>query len=442
MQAYSAIATWRETRRRLIPATMVGTVLEWYDVFIYAQAAAFVLGPLFFPQFSATAATLAAFATFGIGYFARPLGAIIFGHVGDKYGRKVALMTTLLLMGTATTLIGVLPTYTSVGLAAPLLLVIFRLLQGVGAGAEYAGALVMVAEASPPQRRGFFAALPGSGIYIGVALSAGVSALVFTMPQEALLSWGWRLPFLASIVLIAVGLFFRLRIAESPVFAELEERRAARSLPVVTVFREAPLRLFLALLLMAPIGFNVYIALTYGLTYSVKQGASNTTALVSNVLGSIVAVISVPLAGFVSDKVGRRPVYMALALLSAAISFPFFWLLSTGQAMLIYVAVGVLMGGIVFAITGAQAAYLAELFDPAYRYSGVALTREIATAALASPAPVIAITLAAVAGGDPWLVAVVMVAASIACFIGVLALPETRAIDMRASAGSLVADKE
>ncbi|MBM0237415.1 MFS transporter [Micromonospora sp. ATA32] len=426
--------TWMESRRRLLPAMVVGTILEWYDLFIYAQAAALVFGVLFFPQFSSGAATLAAFATFGVGYLARPLGAVVFGHIGDKYGRKRALVTTLILMGFSTTAVGFLPTYTSIGIAAPLLLVLLRLLQGLGAGAEYAGAFVMVAEVAPARRRGFWTSVPGVGLYGGVLLASLVAAFVFTLPKETLYAWGWRVPFLISFVLIGVGLYMRLRVVESPVYEEMAERKAVRRLPIITVFREAPKRLFLAVLLTAPIAFHAYIGLTYALTYSAQRGATAKEAVIGTVLASTVALVSVPIAGRLSDRFGRRPVYLVLAAASGVIAFPYFLLLSTGEPALIWLAQAALMGPAVFALTGAQAAFLAELFDSRYRYSGVAMSREISTAALSAPAPVIAISLANLSGGDPWLTAGVMVLISAACFVAVLVLPETRGRDMSVDA--------
>lgn len=437
MQQLSAAAApqWRDSRKRLLPGMVVGTVLEWYDLFIYAQAAALVFGPLFFPQVSATAGSLAAFATFGVGYLARPLGAVVFGHIGDRHGRRTALLATLLLMGVATSAIGLLPTYESAGLAAPVLLTVLRLAQGLGAGAEYAGAFVMVSEMAPRQHRGFWTSLPGAGIYGGVMLSAGVAAVVFTLPEAALFSWGWRVPFLLSFLLIGVALYLRLRVAETPAFKQLEQQREVRKLPVLTVLKNAPLRLFLAVVLTTPIAFNVYVALTYSVKFSATRGLSETYGLIGITLGSAVALLSVPVAGWLSDRFGRRPVYLTLAALSAVISFPYFMLLDTGQPGPTWLAQSLLMGAVVFALTGAQAAYLAELFDARYRYSGVALSREISTAALSAPAPVIAISLAAISGGDPWLTAGIMVLISIACLVAVWVLPETRGRDLAPDGG-------
>ena len=430
MQLDSQAAVWRQTRKSLIPATVMGTVLEFYDALIYAQAAALVFGVLFFPEFSATAGVLLGFATFGAGYLARPLGALIFGHIGDKYGRKISLVATLLLMGVSTTLIGLLPTYVMVGAVAPLLLVVLRLFQGLGSGAEYAGATVMVAESAPAQRRGFFAALPASGIYFGSGLAAGVGALVATLPQDQLLAWGWRIPFLVSIALVSIGLYVRLRVLESPVFTEMEQRQVKESVPAIAAFREAWRRMGLAFLVFAPLLFAVYLPFTFVLTYLGNRGISSTTTLIGVLLGCGVAVITGPLSGFVSDKVGRRPVNLAVLAFTAVLAFPFFMLLNTERAVLIWIAMALMVGASVFTLTGVQAAFLTEIFDPEYRYTTFALSREFGAMLLSAPAPTIAVLLATWSGGEPWLIAAVIVVLCLIGCLAVVALPETRAVDM------------
>jgi MFS transporter, MHS family, shikimate and dehydroshikimate transport protein len=425
--------SWERQRRTLLPAAVVGTVLEWYDMFVYAQAAALVFATIFFPRFSPVAGTLAAFATFGAGYLARPLGAIVFGHVGDRFGRRTALSLTLVLMGVSTTLIGVLPDYQTVGLLAPALLLVLRLLQGLGSGAEFSGSFVMVAEFAPARRRGFWSALPGTGIYAGIILATIVSLTVFRLPEAQLYSWGWRLPFLASFVLIIIGLVMRLRMSESPVFRQLEQRKESHSVPFLTVFRRSPKVLGLAILLTAPIAFNAYVGSTYSLTYGTKHGASQTGVLVGSLLGAIVAFLLVPVAGWLSDRFGRRPVYMSMTLLSAVGAVPYFLLLDLGADLPYWLAQALIMAPFTQALTGAQAAYLAELFEPAHRFTGVALSREISTAALTSIAPITALGLVTVAGGAPWLLAAAMAIISLLGFAAAFWLPETRAMDMHAA---------
>lgn len=434
MTATPTTTSWNQQKKTLVPAAVIGTVLEWYDMFVYAQAAALIFAQLFFPDFSAFAGSLAALATFGVGYVARPLGAIIFGHIGDKLGRKVALSSTLLLMGGATTLIGVLPTFAVVGVLAPILLVLLRLLQGVGAGAEYSGSFVMVAEAAPANRRGLWAAMPGVGVYGGIILASAVGLTVFQMPAEQLYSWGWRIPFLVSFALIIVGLVMRFRMAETRVFTELKKQAAVRKLPFVAVFRQAPTRLFLAMGLTAPIAFNAYVASTYALTYGVEHGVTQSGVLVGTLLGAATAFVLVPVIGRLSDRFGRRPVFITLAAIAAICVVPYFLLLNTGEDVPYWLAQMLIIAPFTQGLTGAQAAFLAELFEPEVRYTGVALSREICTAVVSSVAPVLALTLVTAAGGEPWVLAGAMAGFSLLGVVCAVLLPETHGIDMRSSA--------
>lgn len=430
---------WKRSRNGLIPAVVIGTTLEWYDVMIYAQAAAIIFPALFFPEVGPAIGTIAAFATYGVGYLARPLGAVIFGHIGDRYGRKVALVSTLLLMGGATTLIGVLPTFASVGFFAPLMLMVLRLLQGLGAGAEYAGAFVMIGEMAPTKKRGYWSSIPGIGIYAGVVLSALVATTVFSASEEWVASFGWRIPFLVSILLVIVGLFFRMRISESPVYAKLEQERAVRSLPFAEVFRKTPKRLFLAVLLTAPIGWNSYVSLTYSISYAKQIGYDSSTAILGTLVASVLAIILVPITGWLTDNVGRRPIYIGICVVGMVTAYPFFLLLQSGSIIALYCAHILMVFG-VYIITGAQAAYLTELFPAEFRYTGVALSREISTALLAAPAPAAAAALYLWSGG-PWWTAGIMVLCSAACLIAVLVLPETKAINMNYTAEDLAQAK-
>jgi len=425
---------WEESRRRLIPGTVVGSLIEWYDIAIYAQAAALVFGTLFFPDFSSTAGRVAAFATFGVGYFARPVGAAVFGHLGDKYGRRFALVGTLILMGVATVLIGVLPTYESIGVAAPILLVVLRLMQGAGVGAEYVGAVTMVAEFAPREKRGYYASLPACGVFLGIGLAAAVSAGVAALPEEDQLSWGWRVPFLLSAVVVGIGLFIRLRVSESPVFDEIKTHKAQTRLPAVTMIKTMPKRLVLVMIANGPLAFNIYVVQTFALGYLKDRGVGGTISLVALLIGCAVGAFAIPMLGAFSDRAGRRPAYLAATAFSAVIAFPFFALLDTGQPVLIYLAFALALGIGCLGIFGSQAAFFAELFDSRFRFSGFALGREIPGAVLAGPAPVIAVGLTTLAGGEPWLVATAMVVVAVASFLAVLALPETRGADLTVGA--------
>jgi MFS family permease len=420
---------WEESRRRLIPGTVIGSLIEWYYIAIYGQAAALVFATLFFPGFSPTTGLIAAFATFGVGYFARPLGAMLFGHIGDRYGRRFALVCTLLLMGVATVVIGLLPTYAAIGMLAPILLVICRLLQGLGVGAEYVGAVTIVAEFAPVKRRGFFASLPASGVFIGIGMAAAVSAGVATLPQEQLMSWGWRIPFLFSIVVVGVGLLIRLRVPESPVFTELKDARARTRVPALTLIKAMPRRLLLVMVANGVLAFNIYVVQTYSLSYIAGKGVAKTVALVAVLVGCAVGAVAIPVLGAISDRSGRKSVYIAVSAFCAVVPFPFFWLLDTRNVALVVLGFALALGGCL-AMFGSQAAFYSELFPAAYRFSGFALGREIPGAVLAGPAPVISVGLVSLGGGSPALLAVAMIVVAVAGLFAVVALPETRGADL------------
>jgi MHS family shikimate/dehydroshikimate transporter-like MFS transporter len=423
--------SWAQTRRYVLPAGFVGTFLEWFDMFVYAQAAALIFPHLFFPKLDPTAGTLASFATFGVGYLARPIGGIIFGHVGDRHGRKMALVMTLTLMGCATVLVGCLPTYSAIGIAAPILLVILRLAQGLGSGAEYAGSLTLVGELAPAQQRGFWTSVCGSGIYLGQMSAAIIAVTLFsTLNTADLYSWGWRIPFLASILLIVVGIVMRMRISESPVFQALEQRQNVRKVPAFTVFHKAPLRLVLSLALTAPIAFNSYMTTTYGLTFSVGRGVPKSDTLIGVILACAAAIFLVPLTGYLSDRYGRKPVFLIQVALTGIIAFPYFAILNSGSVPLLYLGSVLLIAPTLFAMTGSQAPYLPELFASAYRYSGVAMSRELTTAGLTSFTPIVGLALVSLLNGQPWALAGACLFVSLLSFTAVCFLPETRGIIM------------
>jgi metabolite-proton symporter len=416
-------------------ASAVGSALEWYDFFIYGTAAALVFGEIFFPKSDPTIGTLLAFATFGVGFVARPFGGLVFGHLGDRIGRKPVLVITLIMVGAGTFLIGLLPTYNSIGVWAPIMLVVLRLVQGFGAGAEYGGAVIMAVEHAPPGKRGLFGSFAPLGVTVGLLLANGVFALFAALPHEEFVSWGWRVPFLLSIVLVLVGFYIRYRVSETPVFSEIAAKNAAARSPVIEAVKRHP-REFLVVIgaRLAENGLG-YLFPVFALNYMTQQlHLPKTMVLEGNMLAYTVQLLTIPLFSALSDRVGRRPVYMGGALFSAAFAFPFFMLVGTQSQPLIYFALilGISVG--VAAMFGPQAAYFAELFGARLRYSGFAFARELGSILAGGPAPFIATALLLYAGGQPWLVAGYFVLLSLITAAAVYFGPETYRSDIHADA--------
>ena len=410
---------------QVIGASVIGTIMEWYDFFIFAAAAALVFPALFFPEREPLTGTLLAFGTYGLGFFARPVGGIIFGNLGDKIGRKTVLVITLLLMGIATTLIGVLPTFERLGLWAAVLLIALRILQGLGAGAEFGGAVIMAAEYSPQGKRGLYASLPCTGVAIGLLLSSGVFSLFAALPEEQFLAWGWRVPFLLSIVVVAVGLYVRLRILETPVFSEVKETNTEVGIPVLEVVRSQPRNLLVAIGARFSENGNAYIIQTFTLTYVATQlGMSDNVALRGVLIASAIGIFTIPLFGALSDRVGRRPVYMFGSAFLALFAFPFFWLLNTETSVLIWLAIVLANSVGVYSMFSPQAAYFAELFDTRVRYSGLALAREVSAPFAGGIAPFIATYLLS-RTGTYWPIALYMIVLALISLVALAFGPET-----------------
>ncbi|MEU4536792.1 MFS transporter [Streptosporangium sp. NPDC023825] len=412
------------TGRPVTKAAVVGTALEFYDHALFGLGAAIVFDEQFFPADMPLAGTLGSFAAFAVGFLARPIGGVVFAHFGDRVGRKPMLVVTLLLMGLSTVGIGLLPTYEQVGLAAPVLLVLLRLAQGFGAGAEYAGALVLVAETSAPRRRGLWASLPGAGVQIGILTATLVFTAVTALPSFE--TWGWRLPFLLSLVGVGVGLFLRFRVPESELF-ERERARGLSRFPALEVVRRQPRILLIAFAANAPFGAIAYVFSVFVLSYVTRTlGLPATVGLVAKLLSAAVAIAVTPLFGMLADRVGRRPVFLGTALLLAVFAFPMFWLIDTGRPELVILAVVLGYGVCVAGMFAVLASLLTELFDTRHRYSGVAIAREWTAALTSGPAPLVAAGLVAGAGGVSWPIALLVVACSALAFTAVLFAPETR----------------
>ncbi len=341
-----------------------------------------------------------AFATYGVGFFARPVGGIIFGHYGDRIGRKTMLVLSLLIMGIATFLIGLLPTFESVGILAPILLVVLRLLQGIGVGGEWGGAVLMAVEHAPPGRRGFFGSWPQMGVPAGLLLANVVFFVTSSAMSEAqFLAWGWRIPFLLSIILIGVGLYIRLKIMESPAFRRVQESGTEADMPILDVLRTYPKNVLLAMGMRIAENGTFYILTAFVLTYVVQEvGLEQNVGLTGVIIAAAIGLATIPFFGALSDRVGRRPVYLFGAVFSLVFAFPFFWLLDTGVAPLIWLAIvlGVNLGH--DSMYGPQAAYFSELFGTRVRYSGASLGYQLASVLAGGLSPLIAVALLAAYG--------------------------------------------
>ena len=419
--------------RHVLISAGIGSALEWYDFFIYGLASALVFGPLFFPSYDPTVGTMASFATFAVGFLARPFGGLFFGHFGDRWGRKPMLVATLLLVGGSTFLIGLLPTYSQVGIWAPIMLLVLRLLQGFGAGAEYGGAVVMAVEFAPDGKRGLYGAFAPMGTQVGNALAGGVFLAVGAMAKDDMLAWGWRIPFLISLLLLALGVYIRAKVSETPVFQEARAKHPPLKLPALEAVRRSP-RNFLVVV-GARLAENAlgYLYPVFGVSYLIGTlGVPRAVAVSGMIAGSVALVGGLLFFAWLSDRIGRRPVYMFGALFSAAIAFPFFLMVGTKDPALIVLAFVVEMGIGSGAMFGPQAVYFAELFGPRLRYSGFAFARELGSIIAGGPAPLIASSLVAWMAGAPWGVCVYVVAISLVTALAVWCGPETYKSDIRA----------
>ncbi|MGY8674185.1 MAG: MFS transporter [Verrucomicrobiia bacterium] len=411
--------------RRVVLASFVGTTIEWYDFFIYGTAAALVFGKLFFPSDNDFIGTMAAYGSFAIGFFARPIGGIVFGHYGDRIGRKAMLVTTLMMMGLATFLIGVLPTYESIGIAAPILLVLLRLVQGFGVGGEWGGAVLMAVEHGHAGRRGFYGSCVQMGVPVGLLLATGVFSIFSSMPEEDFLSWGWRVPFLLGIVLLAVGMFIRLRIVESPLFAKAKKETGVAKLPILEVITRYRKNVLLAMGARFAENACFYIFSIFVLSYVVNQlGLSKQVALTGVWIAAAVQIFAIPLFGILSDKVGRRPVYMGGAIFMALFAFPFFWLVETKINACIWLAIVLGLVGHA-AMYGPQAAFFSELFGTRVRYSGASIGYQLASPFAGGIAPLIATALLQWSGDRSWPVSVYLIGTTLITLTAIWFAAET-----------------
>ncbi len=414
----------------VVSASVLGTAIEWYDFLIYGTAAALVFNKLFFPAFDPLIGTIAAFGTYAVGFVARPIGGAIIGHFGDRLGRKTMLMATLLIMGAGTFLIGCLPTYQQIGIWAPILLVALRFVQGIGLGGEWSGAVIMVAEHAG-NRRGFWGSLVQVGFPAGVAASTAIFSVMSALPEASFLSWGWRVPFLASIIMVAIGLFVRFRLAETPAFQELVARRERVAQPVVEVLRRDWWSFLLAVgITVSEVGL-AYILTVFVITYANSRLALPREVVLNAVVYAALAeFITLPLAGWLSDIYGRKALYLTGALTTIVLAFPLFWLLDTKDPTIITVAMIVTMTMTHALLFGPKAAFMPELFGTRVRYSGASLGANVAAALSGGFSPMIATALLVWAGAS-WAISLYIIALSVISALAVLATPETARLPLK-----------
>ncbi len=432
-----AVEASREIReetsvRKVAFASAIGATIEWYDFFLYGTAAALVFNQLFFPAGSPTAGTLAAYATFAAGFVARPIGGLIFGHFGDRVGRKKMLVLTLFIMGIATFMIGLLPTYEQVGILAPILLLVLRVVQGIGLGGEWGGAVLMAVEHAPEVRRGFFGSWPQVGVPAGLLLGTTMFTLLSVALTDAqFLTWGWRAAFLSSAILVVVGAYIRLQIMESPAFAQVSEAEEVATVPFVELMRTQPREVILGVgtRFAEGVSFNTFgvFVITYLTT---TLNLPMTTALLGVSVAAVLTCVLTPVFGAVSDRVGRRPVYGLGAALFGLFAIPSFLLFNTGQVVWIVAALVVAFGLIHPMMEATLASFWAELFETRVRYSGLSFIYQFSGIFASGLTPLIATWLLAVGGGDPWLFGGYMVATAILSLVCVYALHETYQVDI------------
>jgi metabolite-proton symporter len=416
--------------RRAAFASSIGTTIEWYDFFLYNTAAALVFPHLFFPASSPYAGAMASFATYAVGFVARPLGAAIFGHWGDRIGRKATLIVTLLVMGISSAMVGILPGTAAIGVAAPLLLVLLRLVQGLAIGGEWSGSVLIAMEWGDQRKRGLLGSFAQLGVPMGLVLgTGGMTFLSATLSAEAFNSWGWRIPFLFSLVLVAIGLVIRLSILETPMFAKVAEERKTARTPVFDAIRHHWREILLSAGLRFSEQMPFYLFTTFVLIYVVsRHGFTKTFVLKAVLAGAVCELVAIPLFSHLSDRFGRKRIYLTGAVLTGLIAYPYFAVLAHGGTGLIFIAVVVSL--FIHALQyGPQAALIGENFPTHLRYGGAGLGYQLASVFAGGPAPLIATWLLHKTG-TPYAISAYIVFAAVVTVACVLALPDRSRVDI------------
>jgi len=410
---------------RILVSSVIGTAVEWYDFLIYGTATALVFNKLFFPLSDPAMSTIAAFGTYAVGFLARPLGAAIFGHFGDRIGRKTMLAMTIVIMGLGTFLIGLLPTYDQIGTAAPILLVLLRLFQGVGLGGEWGGAVLMVVENSPARNRGLLGSMVQVGWPIGNLAAIGMFAALSQVPESDFLAWAWRIPFLISIFLVGVGLYIRLQLEETPVFRDIEAKRNVSKVPLLEILSQHRRAFFTAIGLKLSEVTYAIVAGVFAISYVTTHLELPRNVIINAIfLAAVVALVMIPVFGWLSDWIGRKGMFYASCLFAMAFAFPLFWLLDTRDPLIITLTIvtAITFGQMIGFAVGAP--WYSELFTARLRYSGASLGFQIG-AAIAGLTPFAAASLMAWTGGATWPISIYLIVIAAVTFIATRVAPET-----------------